>query len=102
MLMACYFLGSSHSLYSELSRLTKPWEKFRGRGKASRFFTRDKDEAALRRFAEDVGRALQMFQVSNPSRPVPLADTVLCLGRRDCECPSTSTQWCTRTSPNRA
>ncbi len=98
--MACYFLGSSHPLYSELSRLTKPWEKFCGRGKVSRFFTRDKDEAALRGFVEDVGRALQTFQVSNPSRPVPLADIVLCLGRRGCEYPSTSSQGCTRTSPN--
>ena len=62
--MACYFLGSSHLLYSDLYRLTKSWEKFRGRGKVSRFFTRDKDEAGLRGFVEDVGRALQTFQVS--------------------------------------
>ncbi len=50
----------------------KPWEKFGGRGKCSRFFTRDKDEAALRGFAEDVGRALQTFQVSSPSSPVAI------------------------------
>ena len=70
--MACYFLGSSHPLYSELSRLMKPWEESRGRGKVSRFFMRDRDEAALRGFAENVGRALQMFQVSNPSNSVTI------------------------------
>jgi len=73
--MACYSLGSSHLLYSELSRLTKSWEKFPGRGKVSRFFTRDKDEAALRGFAEDVGRALQTFQVSNPSSSVAICQS---------------------------
>ena len=58
-------LRSSHLLCSELSQLTAKWEKFRERGKFSRFLTRDKDEAALRTFAEGVGRVLQRFQVNN-------------------------------------
>jgi len=52
------------TLTSELSQLMIPWGSFRGRGKFSRFISRDKDEAALREFAEDVGRALQTFQAA--------------------------------------
>ena len=60
----------SHPLYSELSKLNKRWEKFHARGKPTRFLMRDKDEAAVRGFAENVGRALQIFQVGDLSASV--------------------------------
>ena len=83
---------SIHFIRSELSQLTKKWEKLRERGKLSRFLTRDKDEAALRTFVEGVGRVLQRFQASNLPVWQTLADSVLLLGRRSRPCPSTTSQ----------